>query len=342
IKHIKYSTNPILRKYTLIILGMIPVYATISFLGLVDKYYTTALDSLRECYESLVIYAFFEFLLAYLSKGQNHLLYIKEIAQKYPDNGTTNHLFPFKYCLKRWSVGKQFLFNNMIGVFQYVVIKLFCGVVIFILTFLGVYTPGHLSWSNGYPYIVLITNFSQIWAMYCLVMFYHQFKDDLKDIHPIAKLICIKSVVFFTFWQGIVISIFVKLEVITPTNSYTTEQIASSLQNFIICIEMLLAAILHKYAFPCIEFFDPRHISTVYKSYSDYFMEFIWPYAVLDNKDDDLENNNSEVRFDSSINSGGHDETTNVNTEGEMKGNTDSMTSVDGTLLDLTHVKSDE
>ena len=36
--------------------------------------------------------------------------------------------------------------------------------------------------------------------MYCLVFFYHTLRHDLADRNPLPKLMCIKAVVFFTFW----------------------------------------------------------------------------------------------------------------------------------------------
>lgn len=50
-------------------------------------------------------------------------------------------------------------------------------------------------------------NFSQCWALYCLVYFEHSCAQLLKPINPMPKFWSIKLVVLATFWQSIAIAI---------------------------------------------------------------------------------------------------------------------------------------
>jgi len=100
--------------------------------------------------------------------------------------------------------------------------------------------------NDGYPYIAFIINWSQIWAVYCLFWFYHSFQDELRAIRPFPKAMCIKGVVFLTFWQSVFISLLVHYDAIHATENFTVEEVASGLQDFLICIEMFIAAVAHE------------------------------------------------------------------------------------------------
>jgi hypothetical protein len=54
----------------------------------------------------------------------------------------------------------------------------------------------------AYPYTTFVISVSQMYALYCLVHFYHGTASALKDIKPKAKFISIKMIVFFSYWQG--------------------------------------------------------------------------------------------------------------------------------------------
>ena len=40
-------------------------------------------------------------------------------------------------------------------------------------------------------------------AMYCLIQFYVQLKDDLSEHRPLLKVTAIKLVIFLSFWQTV-------------------------------------------------------------------------------------------------------------------------------------------
>ena len=54
----------------------------------------------------------------------------------------------------------------------------------------------------GYIYCTVIYNISVSLAIYGLVLFYSATKEMLGKYNPVLKFFCIKSVIFLSFWQG--------------------------------------------------------------------------------------------------------------------------------------------
>ena len=77
------------------------------------------------------------------------------------------------------------------------------------------YGEGELSFGRAYVYLTLVNNASQIWAIYCLVLFYQAAHSELKPMKPFAKFVCVKAVVFFSWWQSLAIDLLFELHVIT-------------------------------------------------------------------------------------------------------------------------------
>ncbi|KAL3936975.1 MAG: hypothetical protein SGBAC_007810 [Bacillariaceae sp.] len=100
-------------------------------------------------------------------------------------------------------------------------------------------------------FLALIVNFSVFLAFSGLLKFYHAVSDNLKWIRPFPKFLTIKGVVFLTFWQGLLILIFVNLE---ETNSGESASARGRrYQNILICLEMLFFSLTHWCVFPAEE-----------------------------------------------------------------------------------------
>ena len=238
-----------IRKHTLRILWMVPIYSLASWLGLILRDYALYWDLVRGCYESVTIYSFFALLVAF-SGGKIKLM--RRIASK----AQQQHIAPCNCCLSLWLNGREFYENCRFGVLQYVVLRIVCAIATFVLQFFSLYCDGTFSYSCGYPYIAFVINASQLWALYCLVLFYVAIETDLATIRPLAKFMCVKFVVFMVFWQGLGFSGLVYINYIEATQSYTADDIATGLQNFAICIEMFFAAWAHHVYYPVGEVID--------------------------------------------------------------------------------------
>jgi len=248
--HLHWNPNRELRKFVLRILFMVPVYALESWMGLRFKDGSLYWDVARECYEALVIYSFYMLLVEFLG-GQTKVITLLQSKSE------MHHMMPF-CCLPKWTMGESFFFQTKVGTLQYVVVKPLLAAITFLLTPLGAYEDGDFSANNGYPYIAFVNNASQVWAMYCLILFYMATRDELHDLKPIPKFLCVKAVVFFTFWQSVGLAVLVRVGVIKPTETYSTTNVVTGLQDFLVCIEMFLAAVAHHYAFHYKDFVDPN------------------------------------------------------------------------------------
>jgi hypothetical protein len=100
---------------------------------------------------------------------------------------------------------------------QFVVLKPVLTGLPYVISFFGyeynssVNSPYHdqkVNWKSARLYVTLAMNISVALAFYGLLKFYHGTEKDLEWCDPWPKFLCIKGVVFMTFWQGIAIQVF--------------------------------------------------------------------------------------------------------------------------------------
>lgn len=255
--HLIYFNKPYLQKYIVRILWMVPIYSLNAWVAMTIPVLGVYLDIMRECYEAFVIYSFMKYLLNYLHYDTS--------LQNYIDfKPGVKHLFPLCF-LKPCPGGRLFLIRCRHGILQYTVIRPMTTFLAVISQFIGIYGEGNYNpfAFNTYPYLLLVNNISQITAMYCLVIFYTGYKRDLQPMSPLPKFLCIKLVVFFSFFQSVVISGLIELEYFkTIMDSLFPEltsdiAVARKLQDFLICIEMLFASVAHHFAYSHKPYVDP-------------------------------------------------------------------------------------
>ncbi|CAA2980634.1 LAZ1 isoform X1 [Olea europaea subsp. europaea] len=204
------------------------------------------------------MYCFGRYLVACLGGEERTIAFMKRegrISAKMPlldhgsERGIVKHPFPMNLILKPWKMGQWVYQVIKFGIVQYMIIKAVTAILAVILEVFGVYCEGDFKWNCGYPYMAVVLNFSQSWALYCLVQFYTITKYELAHIKPLYKFLTFKSIVFLTWWQGVAIALLYALGLFKSPVAQAL-QFKSSVQDFIICIEMGIASVVHLYVFP--------------------------------------------------------------------------------------------
>ncbi|XVF45669.1 hypothetical protein PTKIN_Ptkin02bG0225700 [Pterospermum kingtungense] len=257
-EHLSSYKNPEEQKFLIGVILMVPCYSVESFVSLMDPSISVDCSILRDCYESFAMYCFGRYLVACLGGEERTIEFMERLGRastKTPllqldcEKGTVKHPFPMNYILKPWKLGQSFYQVIKFGIVQYMLIKLMTALLAVILEAFDVYCEGEFKWGCGYPYMAVVLNFSQSWALYCLVQFYTVTKDELAHIKPLAKFLTFKSIVFLTWWQGVAIAIFYALGLFRSKIAEGLQS-KSSVQDFIIGIEMGIASVVHLYVYP--------------------------------------------------------------------------------------------
>ncbi|KAI5660768.1 hypothetical protein M9H77_20091 [Catharanthus roseus] len=257
-EHLSAYKNPEEQKFLIGVILMVPCYSVESFVSLMNPSISVDIEILRDCYESFAMYCFGRYLVACLGGEERTIEFMERegrASSRTPlldhgsERGMVKHHFPLNYILKPWKLGRRVYQIIKFGIVQYMIIKAFTAILAVVLEAFNVYCEGEFRLDCGYIYMAVVLNFSQSWALYCLVQFYTITKGELAHIKPLAKFLTFKSIVFLTWWQGIFIALFYDLGLFKSPIAQAL-QLQSSIQDFIICIEMGVASVVHLYVFP--------------------------------------------------------------------------------------------
>ncbi|KAJ6032569.1 organic solute transporter Ostalpha-domain-containing protein [Penicillium herquei] len=256
IGHATHYSNPAEQRYIIRILFMIPVYAISSFLCIYFYRHSVYYELIGDCYEPFAIASFFTLLCAYIAPVlHDQKEYFRTIIPK-------NWLWPMnwmqKCCcgdrdkgkLRKPRSGLTWFNVIWIGVFQYCFLRVVMTVIAVAAEAADRYCEDSDSPKFAHIWVICIESVAVTIAMYCLIQFYYQIKDDIAHHRPFLKILCIKLVIFLSFWQSTIIDWLTSSGTIKSSSKVQLFDWNNALPNLLICIEMFLFAILHFWGFP--------------------------------------------------------------------------------------------
>jgi len=248
--HLTHWYMPEVQKYVVRIVWMVPLYAVQSWLSLRFRDARIYIDAIRDLYEAFVIASFLYYLIELLGGQEALVRTLESKREAHPNLG--KHSWPLNQLLHDWQLGTEFMLQCKHGVLQYVVVKTAATVLTYMFEITGSYGEGKFQWNTAYPYLAFVLNTSVMYALYALVMLFHAVREEL--IHPInwrplGKFLCVKGVVFFTWWQGVIIFYLQNKGIIKDAGSWSGDEIANALIDYCICTEMVFFAVAHSYTF---------------------------------------------------------------------------------------------
>ncbi|OCK83512.1 DUF300-domain-containing protein [Lepidopterella palustris CBS 459.81] len=247
----KNYRKPLLQRYVVRILLMVPIYSASSWASLISLKAAFWIGPFRDVYEAFTIYTFFQLLINFIG-GERALIILMY------GRPPVSHPWPLNYVLPKLDISDPHTFLAVKrGILQYTWMKPLLAVATIIMKATGTYQEGYIGLTSGYFWSGLIYNLSITVSLYALAMFWVCMAHDLKPFRPMPKFLCIKGIIFASYWQGFFLSILVWLRAI-PDNvpGYTPDNLAASIQDALICFEMPMFAAAHWYAFSWHDYAD--------------------------------------------------------------------------------------
>lgn len=247
----KNYRKPLLQRYVVRILLMVPIYSIASWTSMISLTAAAFLDPVRDIYEAFTIYTFFQLLINYLG-GERALIIMTH------GRAPVQHLWPLNHVLPKVDISDPHTFLSIKrGILQYAWLKPILAFAAIVMKATGTYQEGYIGASSGYLWSGIIYNISVTLSLYSLGLFWVCMHHDLTPFRPVPKFLCIKLIIFASYWQGFFLSILVWLGAIPDdVPHYTPDNLAAAIQDALICVEMPMFAVAHWYAFSWHDFAD--------------------------------------------------------------------------------------
>ncbi|BDD62117.1 hypothetical protein MAP00_007108 [Monascus purpureus] len=251
--HATHYSKPSEQRYIIRILWMIPIYSVVAWLSIYFYRKSVYFGVLGNCYEAFTIAAFFSLLCYYLAPDlhmqKDYFRAIKPKTWVWPLTWLARCCGGERGCWRTPRSGLTWFNIIWVGVFQYCLARVSMTIVSVITEANGRYCEESLNPAFSHVWVMCIEAACVTIAMYCLIQFYIQIKDDISQYSPFMKILSIKLVIFLSFWQTTLISFLVSSGAIKATKTVGTTDLKVGIPNLLITIEMALFSFLHLFAF---------------------------------------------------------------------------------------------
>lgn len=248
ILHLRNYRKPFQQRLMIRIQLIVPLFALSCFsmlqnpTSLFNRYF---LESIREVYEAFVIYTFFSLLTDILG-GERNIIIMTSGREPVEHPGVLRYMFPDIDI----SDPTTFLIIKR-GILQYVWLKPIICTSTILTELLGWYDVNDVSATSIYFWLTILYNLSVTMSLYCLAMFWKVLWNDLKPFKPVGKFLCVKLIIFASYWQGVMLAICNYTGILpgSETTNTNNTNIGVYIQNALLCIELIAFAIGHWYSF---------------------------------------------------------------------------------------------
>lgn len=245
--HLKNYRKPMEQRLMIRIQWIVPLFALSCYSMLVNQtsvFNKFILEPIREVYEAFVIYTFFS-LLTHMLGGERNIIIMTSGRRPVSHPGFMG------YIMRPMDISDPYTFLGIKrGILQYVWLKPIICISIIVAELVGWYNVNDMSIKSVYLWLTVMYNFSVTLSLYCLAMFWKILFDDLKPFKPVGKFLCVKLIIFASYWQGVLLAILNAFQIL-PGGSEAAENgsIGICIQNALLCVELIAFGIGHWFSF---------------------------------------------------------------------------------------------
>ncbi|KAH8046254.1 hypothetical protein JL720_16442 [Aureococcus anophagefferens] len=190
-------------------------------------------------YEAYTVHMFFALLVAILGGGGGEERALEELPAA--------PRAPFAVFGAARVSRQRFLRDCKLGTLQFVVVKPALSVLDYAFSYTALGGGELVDWRKPELWITILLNVSVSVALTALLKFFHatHASPRLEAHRPWPKFLSIKGVVFMTWFQGVLITLALRFKL----GPLADAGLAKAFQNFLVCVEMFVAALAHSAIF---------------------------------------------------------------------------------------------